>query len=418
MPGVATVATALALTLAAPASAPVEPASAPDGAPFWGCSSNPWSCCLAGHAPCVRPKPARLLLSALGMVSAAAGAAMLLVAGERLGSRDPAGLMVGAGGISVAGAIFGAFAGLTMGDAPGSPDRIRPPTLGADMGFGRPAVLDENHPPSLALRWAPTFTFPHNQGRIRFFGNFGGLLGEEVDVDPRPQNQTDAGTFPPGRVERRFTGALGLDMAVYLPYPVLDPARSKFLGAAEIRYKPEVQFRRHVFHPGSAEEHVVSRTMVLPLTVGMRWNVAPRQRFTFYIGPRWDFISGTTEDSLGVARGKAVVGPIYGEAWYDVDVPITMMSKVARRRRVEVNGLLTFGYVHSRFDGLGFNISGAIGFAGPIQMAWTMRFRPVGARWAAQLGVGTWIGNGVSPFATLGVALPDLGRKTPPGEKG
>jgi hypothetical protein len=324
--------------------------------------------------------------------------------------KDPAALLIGAGGIGVVAAASGALAALTTGDAPADPDRVRVATTALELSPAGGVVLDERHPPVMLFRFAPTWYFPDGGGRLRLFGHVGGLLGQDVEVDPRPQHSTpiegQEGTFPFGLGERRLNIGVGLDMAVLLPYPVL--SASRFLGPAELRYKPEVQITRHVFEYPDGQTRIVERVMLLPLTAGIRWHVSPRQRFTLYVGPRFDFVS-YSEPGGGLARGAAQLGPFYGEAWYDIDVPITLLVRGARPSKVQINGQVTMGYVHSRFDGRGFNISGAIGFMGPIQVAWAMRFRPTGARWALQGTVGTWIGNGLWPFAQLGLVLPDLG---------
>jgi hypothetical protein len=347
------------------------------------------------------------VLAAVGVAGSGVGLAALLVAGERLGARDPAGLFVGAGGIAMGGAAVGAFAALTMADGPGNPDRVRTATIALDYTFGRPSVLDEAHPGTGMLRLAPTFWTRDGGARMRPFLAFGGMLGTERDVDPRPQLQGQGG-FAGGLVERRLSGALGLDLAMSLPYPVLRGRPGARLGRAELRWKPEVQFRRHAFSPGEDDARTLERTMLLPLTVGMRWVLSPRQRFTFYIGPRFDFL-GTAAGGGELVRGRAVAGPVYGEAWYDIDVPFTWLAR-REHARADVNGQLTLGYVHSRFDGRGFNVSGAIGFAGPLQVAWHLRVRPRGARVAWQGSVGAWIGNGVTPFFSIGTVLPDVGR--------
>ena len=194
---------------------------------------------------------------------------------------------------------------------------------------------------------------------------------------------------------------------------MLSPKRSRYLGMSEIRYKPEVQFRRDVYNPGTSQQQLVSRTMFLPLTFGMRWHVTPRQRFTFYVGPRFDFLAysdpGTTKHPH---RGGSQIGPMYGEAWYDLDVPFTEHPRRnGAMRRASVVGMLSLGYIHSRFNGQGFNFGPVIGFLGPIPVEWYTKVRPRGRPVALQGMVGATIGNGATVNVRVGVILPALGDK-------
>ncbi|RMG93543.1 MAG: hypothetical protein D6705_18430, partial [Deltaproteobacteria bacterium] len=306
--------------------------------------------------------------------------------------------------VALGGSIAGAILGLALSDAPGDPDRVRPALLGLRTTLDPARARNERHPPSLVGTAAPTWYFRDGGGRMRFLLELGGLAGSRTEADPRPQITGDA----PALREDRLAFGAAVDLAVALPYPAMAPDRSSYLGAAELRFKPEVQVRRHRYRSSGADR-VVERTMLLPLTVGVRWHLSPRQRFTLYLGPRFDFVrswtlsGGDGDDAIG--RGPAALGPLYGEAWYDIDVPFSLL---ARRppRRVHVVGLLSFGYVHSRFDGRSFNISGAIGFTGPVVASWTLRLRDRRTRWGAQLVAGTWIGNGVAPFFAVGLLPP------------
>lgn len=382
------------MSVAPAAAIPSPPAAAtPEGRDFLRCVPE--------TQPCVRPRPARLILGAVGLVLASAGTAYLLFVGDSLRSGDPGGLFIGGGTLAVGGALVGALVGLTGGDRRALDDRLRPSTIGLDYSTGAARRLDEQHPGSLLLRFAPNYFFRGGGGRIRLFGHVGGLAGRQVDVDPRPQFDApiagQEGTHPVVLRERRLSVGLGTELAVTLPYPIL--RRSARLGGAELRWRPEVQFRRH-----SQDGIVVERTMLLPLTIGVRWHLSPRQRFTVYAGPRFDF---TATAPLGerLDRGPPNLGALYGEAWYDIDVPITDPA----RHRTAITGQVNLGYVHSRFDGRGINVFGAYGFVGAIHAGWQMRIRPRGSPVAAQLGVGGWIGNGLTGVVHAGVVLPDLG---------
>jgi len=362
-----------------------------------------WRHCVPGVAVCTRPRPARWLLGALGLSFAGAGAAYLLLVGDSLRAGDPGALMGGAGVAAFGGALLGGMYGLLGGDRRGNRDRLRPSTFAFDYAAGGAPRLDERHPGEVAFRFAPNYFFPDGAGRLRLFGHVGGLVGRERDVDPRPQYSAplaeQTGTHPVVLEQNKLSFGVGADIAVPLPYPIL--RRSAHLGAAELRWRPEAQIRRH-----TSDGQIVERTMLLPLTIGVRWYLSPRQRFTFYVGPRLDF-TALGDENEKLARGAPNIGAVYSEAWYDIDVPILVKPGA----RAKINGLITVGYVHSRFDAPGINVAGAYGFLGSAYAGWHMRIRPRESPVATQLGFGTWVGSGVTAMFSAGVVLPDLGAR-------
>lgn len=382
-------------------------------------SRHRWSRCAPGTEPCVRPRPARVLLLGLGALSGLAAAGILFVLGDRAAPSDPGTLLVGGGAVAGVGALVGMVAGRLDHDGPALPDRVRVATADLAYTAGFPANVDEREPHNLRFRLAPQWTFRdpegYERGRVRLVAHGGGWLLSKRAVDPRPQVQADIdgqdGTAPIVHRQRRTDLGIGLDWAVRLPYPVMSPSRSSFLGPAEIRWKPDVQIRRDIFDLGLDTQRVVERTMLLPLTVGMRWIVSPRQRFTFYAGPRFDFVSFSEPGSNDLKRGGAQLGPLYGEAWWDLDVALTgRPRRDGESRRIEANGMLTLGYTHSRFDGNGFNFGPVIGFLGPFRAAWRTKIRPLGADFAFLGGVSAAIGNGAAVTLEAGVVTPDLNR--------
>ncbi|MCA9708058.1 MAG: hypothetical protein KDK70_19555 [Myxococcales bacterium] len=397
----------------------VEPKSAPSAAPELDpAASDPearqgrrrWAACAPNIEPCTRPRPARALLLGLGVLAGATAAGLLFGLGDRLVQADPATLLVGLGAVAGAGALVGAVAGRLGADGPAVPDRLRPSTAGLTYGYAGPAVLDEARPHSMALRFAPNLQLPYGHGRLRLFGHVGGWLAPTREVDPRPQSAAmidgQEGTAPVVLRQRHLSLGVGFDLAVALPYPVLSPRRSAHLGPAELRYRPQVQVRRDRFAPGTPSATVLERTILLPLTVGARWVLSPRQRFTLYAGPRFDYVAFSDPGASGLRRGGAQVGPLYGEAWYDVDVPLR--ARHHRPARVLATGQLTLGYIHGRFDGQGFNFGPVIGFLGPIHVGWSTRLRPVGAPVAVQLGAFGRLGTGTRVGLELGLVAPDL----------
>ncbi len=363
-------------------------------------------CCDPSTEPCTRPGAARVLLLSLGAMAGASAAAILFALGDRLAKGDPATLMVGTGAIAGAGALLGMLAGRTIGDGPMVDDRVRRETLGLSLVGAGSTVTSERRPPLLSLRAAPTWWFRDGVSRMRLLADVGGWLGAERQVDPRPQ-ASGGGARPVALQQRRTTLGLALDFAIMLPYPAT--RRSSRLGRAELRWRPEVQYRRDRLGLLAQDPRTIERTMLLPLLVGARWYVSPRQRFTFMLGPRFDVISYSQPGERTLSRGKPVVAPLYAEAWYDLDVPFTARPRRdGRARRAGVTGLLSLGYVHSRFDGRGINFGPVIGFLGPLHVEWSLRVRPRGSKAAVQASLGAIVGNGLATMATVGAVLPDL----------
>lgn len=366
---------------------------------FWRCSP--------GLRPCTRSNPARLVLALSGLLAIGAGAAWLVVADDSVGGGGPGTLLGSGGSMMVAGALLGGLAGLVGGDGTMHPDRVRPETVGVGFTTGTGPVLGEYHPGTMQARWAPSWYFPDDRGRLRLMGYAGGALGREVQVDPRPQS----GAFAPLPGTRRSSFGLGLDLALTLPYPVLDMSRSAWLGAVELRVRPEVHVRRDVYFDDDEAPLLMERTIVLPATFGIRWHLSARQRFTAYAGPRLDFLAFSATGARPLHRGPPQVGNFHGEFWYDIDVPLTPgpVDRRGRARRAAVNSQVTLGYVHSRFGPAGLNIGKVVGYFGVFSAAYRVRVRPRAAAYALQFGAGASIGHGFGGFFELGVALPDLG---------
>lgn len=363
--------------------------------------------CGPGAAPCIRSHPARLVLGATGLLLAAAGSAYLVLLGDSLRSGDPGAALTGGGALMLGGALLGGLAALIDGDRASHPDRVRAETIGLGYEFGQAPVLGEVHPGTMQARWAPGWYFPRDRGRLRLTGHVGGLLGREVQIDPRPQS----GAFPALPGAKRTSFGFGLDVALALPYPVLGARRSDWLGPVEVRLRPEVHVFRELYGVDSDAPRLVSRTMLLPLTLGLRWHLAARQRLTVLLGPRFDLVAFSETGAPPLRRGPAQVGSVYAEFWYDLDVPFTTTASTrgGRPRRAAVNSLVSLGYVHSRANGGALTIGATAGFLGFVQAAYRVRVRPQGARYALQFGAGAAIGRTLGAFLEMGVALPDLG---------
>jgi hypothetical protein len=356
--------------------------------------------CLPEVDPCMRTMSSRLLLASLGLISAGASVVLVFQAGDRGQIGDPAMAIAGGGVIAVGAATIGGIASVFGGDGPALPDRITPPTFGLSLALGGSSVTDESAPYGLAGTFAPTWSFPRDRGRLRLIGSVGGDLGTQLERDPRPQTSNDDGTFAAGLESKGWQFDLGLDLAVRLPPLAHRPAR---LGQLELRYKPIFLFDRDALTLGD-EPRVSQRVALTPLNVGVRWHISPRQRFTFYLGPRWD-LNGYGEPG-NVAPGKPTAAPIYSESWFDIDLPI---RKFASARRPAVVGQYTVGYVHSRFRGQGMNFGSVVGFLGQVVMQFAIRVRPLGSPVAYQFELGARVGGGINPFVRVGIVLPNFG---------
>lgn len=356
--------------------------------------------CLPEVEPCVYTTSTRLLIGGLGGLVTGSSLSLALLVGDRWRMGDPAVPLAAAGMIAMSAAAIGGTAAIFGGDGPELPDRITPATVALTLGYFGTTVSDERAPPSLTLNIAPTYQFPHDRGRLRLLGSVGGRLGAQLERDPRPQTTEPDGSFTPALELRTVRFDIGLDLAVRLPYPLI--RRSACLGQLELRLKPMFWYASDTLMLGDAER-INQRVMLTPLNFGFRWHLSPRQRFTFYMGPRWDL------DSYGepglLALGKPKLGPIYSESWFDLDIPI---SSPARARRASTVGQLTLGYVHARMFGNGLDFGPVVGFFGQARTSFTLRVRPRGSVVAYQFELGAQIGSRVNPYLRIGVSLPDI----------
>ncbi|HLT35273.1 MAG TPA: hypothetical protein VK034_03285 [Enhygromyxa sp.] len=358
--------------------------------------------CLPEVEPCYRTTSARLLLASSGVIAAAAAVAIIFEVGDRWRVGDPSVAIVGGGVIAISGAAVGGIAALLRGDGAAIPDRITPATIGLGFGYAGTNVAGESVASSMSASIAPTLTFPRDLGRLRVLGRFGGDLGDTVEVDPG--SNPEGGPF--SESIRRHTAMrfdAGLDLALRLPYPI--GARSPWLGQFELRYKPLFFGTREYLQVPDLDTRVSQRLALTPLNFGFRWHLSPRQRFTFYVGPRWDRIDyGDTATGLG--KGDFESAPMYGETWFDLDVPL---QRTGRSRRAIAVGQVTLGYVHSRLGVEGINLGSVVGFLGHTVTQFAVRVRPRGSRVGYQLELGARVGAELSPYLRVGVVLPDIG---------
>lgn len=404
-------AAALALTLlATPATAEeatAPPAEAPDLRP--DCPSLE-PCCVPGEQPCHHPGAARGLLSAASGVGLGLGVTGFTVLGDSLGSGEPYGAVAGAGFIGLAGVGLGAIVGaLSARGETAVPDRPGRATLRVGLTPGGTSNFDESVPWGLRVAFDPTLAL-HDAISLQPHLALSGGLGTVVDVDPRPQLQSEAsgqeGTFAPVRRQRSLKFVGGAELTLRLPYP-LPVNRPAHTGPVEIRWRPTVEVRRRTWEPGSDKAQAVEHVALLPGYFGLRWHVSPRQRFTFFAGPRVDWIGFTDPGDAAMRRGPPVQVAFAAEAWYQLDLPMTPAGGGA----THVAGRLNLGYVHSRLDGRSLEFGPMVGFLGPLNVSFDLRVRKRGAPVALQVTGGWWIGVGGGPYVELGLVTPDIAPK-------
>ncbi len=347
---------------------------------------------------CRRDGASRAVLGGVGTVVAGAGTWWFLVGGDSYRSGDPAGQAIGIGLVGLGGAMAGAFADLTSAGHDALDDRPARPTARLTLGLGGATALDERAPVSPGFGLDPTLRISDAVQIQPHLAVHPGL--REVDVDPRPQ--ADAAiegrdtTFPVGRVLRRSRVALGAEATFRV-------RRASTVGSPRFsfRWRPTVEVRTRTRFPGEPNVARNRHVALLPATVGFRWAVTPRQRFTAFVGPRLDWISasapGTTE--LGEPGGP-LWGSLYAEAFYQLDVPVR-----GRIAGFDASSRVNVGYVHSNLDGESFDLGAIIGFLGPVETSVDLRLRRPGAQVAWQLTVGNTFARGGGPHVELGAVV-------------
>jgi len=366
------------------------------------------ACCVPGEEVCTHPGLSRLLLGTFSGAGFASGAGMFLFVGDSLDSGDPQGALIGTSLIGIGGSILGLFADLLT---PGNPGRVddRParPTVRLSLTPGGTATLDEAVPYGLGLRLDPTIRLG-SVGSIQPHVGVSIPLGETAQVAPIGGNTAlpdqEAG-FPVVLRSWRMRVSVGAELAIKLPYP-LAVKRPLYAGAIEVRWKPQLEVRRRVLHPGAANAQVIEHAALYPVNLGLRWHVAPRQRFTFYVGPRVDWLAFSDPGSTTMRRGGATLGAFYGEAWWQLDIPFSPLG----RRKTAVNGRLNVGYIHSNLDGQRFDLGAIVGYFGPVELSFDLRIRKVGTPVAVQLTGGYRLTTGGGPFLEVGLVTPDIGK--------
>jgi hypothetical protein len=342
-------------------------------------------CCVPGEAECVHPGLSRLLLAGVGGAMLTFGATTFLVTGDSLEAGDPQAPVMGTGLIALSGAALGAVAdALTPG----------PPGLVHDRPM-RPLVRLGFDPDSsyrgLGVQVDPTL----NLGQRLILQPHLGL-----SADLGSSEAVDAGTevvAPPLR-SRRTKVSAGAELSLRFPYP-LPVRRPLYTGAMELRYKPTWELRRRTLHPGEGNAQIVEHMALYPATFGLRWHVSPRQRYTLYMGPRVDWISFSDPGSTTLRRGGASLGRFYGEAWWQLDVPLA-----GSQGKTSATGRFNLGYIHSMLDNQRFDSGAVVGYFGPVELSFDVVLRRAGSPLGVQLTVGYCVATGGGAFFEIGLA--------------
>ncbi|MCO4771592.1 MAG: hypothetical protein KDA24_16285 [Deltaproteobacteria bacterium] len=366
------------------------------------------ACCVPGEDECTHPGMSRLMLGISGGAAFAAGAGTFLWVGDSLHSGDPQSAVLGVGLIGLGGSLVGMIADwMTPGSGGRVHDRPGRPTVRLTVSPGGTSTLDEAAPYGLGIRVDPTIALNARVSLQPHLGVSMGL-GNSAHVAPvvGAVSSDQESAFPVVLRTWKMKVTAGAELAVRLPYP-LAVKRPMYTGAVEVRWKPMWELRRRTLQPGAANVQIVEHNALYPVNLGLRWHVAPRQRFTFYAGPRIDWLSFSDPGDIELRRGKATMGTFYGEAWWQLDIPFSPLG----RRKTSVNGRLNVGYIHSHLDGQRLDVGAIVGYFGPVELSFDLRIRKVNAPVAVQVTAGYRLATGGGPFVELGFVAPELGRK-------
>ena len=362
------------------------------------------ACCVAEEDACWHPAAGRGLQALVTGSVALAGGAGLGSLGDSMRVGDPLPQMIGVGAVGLIGNGLGAIAALISPGGEGAvADSPRRPTLSLRLSPGGGTTLDEQVPYGLSFSVDPRISLHERVAVSPHFGvSF--QLGRSTQVDPRPQHvlplEAQESTFPEVLESWNFKLSAGGELGVLLPYPALVPSPLGS-GALELRWFPRFEVRRREVTTGGGSQ-AIQHVALYPLTLGLRWHASPRQRFTCYVGPRIDWQgyseSGSTELGLRTAR----LGPLYAEAWWELDIPLTPEGG----RAAHLYGRLNLGYIHSNLDGKGLDAGSIVGYFGPVEVSFDLRIRKRGAKMALQITAGAQIASGGGPFVKIGWVAP------------
>lgn len=318
----------------------------------------------------------RRRLRRAGLAGMAVGGLWYLAIGDTLGAGDPASLIAGAGLVATTGALAGgAVAVLDPREPPMDWEASGPP-LQLNWGLDGSNTYGERNPGGLGLEMAPRFVVADHMTLIAGM-EFRSLLGSELQVDSRPQGDFDTA------LER---WSWGLDVTPELRW---------YHEGFDLRLRPMVLTRQEATTYADGSGRQIRRQAIMPVTLGARFYLSGRQRFAVYVGPRWDRLTWTEGGEW--ADGDLRLGPLYGEAFYTLNLPHSELPgglQGASRLRI--------GYEHSNFDGQGFDFGASIGFFGPVTLRYDMQLRRPNWKSGVQVGVQGTLNQGGGVALTLG----------------
>jgi len=357
----------------------------------------PWIRRIGASDPaCRRDGASRTVLGSAMAGTALAGTWWFLTGGDTYRSGDPAGQAIGVGLVGVVGVGAGAFADLTSSGHDAVVDRPARPTARISVGFGGASALDERAPVAVGVALDPTLRVSKVVTVQPHLGYDPGLV--TVDVDPRESAPPDdqASAFPVGLSLRRSRLTLGAEVTLRLR-----SARTIGGPRFSLRWRPALEVRDRTRFPGEPDVQRTRHVAALPATVGFRWSVTPRQRFTAFVGPRLDWLAYSDPGSTGLSdAGGPLWGPVYAEAYYQIDAPVR-----GRVAGFDATSRLNLGYVHSNLDGQSFDVGAIIGFFGPVDASVDLRLRRPDAAMAWQLTAGSMLGANGGPYVEIGAVV-------------
>jgi len=327
------------------------------------------------------PGKARAALVGAGAGGLAVGTAWFFVAGDSLGAGDPASVMMAVGAVGAMGATLGAV--VSSGNETGFDDRAATAPVTVSLGSGGSYYIDEEIPSPATLSLQPRFWFG-SRVRLTLGAAAHTTVGSTVDVDWRPQKSFDTALTASHQ-------GLDIDPEIRL-YPDADLP-------LEFAVRPMVHMRWDAYEYMDGGSRMVRRTQIVPVTAGVRWHLSGRQRFENFIGPRWDALAWSTRN--GSESAAPLFGPIYLDTRYTYDIPHNKPFL-----GLNASSRLNAGYIHSNFDGSGFDVVAIIGFMGPFYLDYDLRLRRAPERWGVQFGAQATVGEGGGMAMSIGAVPP------------
>jgi hypothetical protein len=333
----------------------------------------------------------RRRLLAVGAGGMAAGAIWYMAAADITGQGDQALALAGAGLVAVGGAVIGGgVAALAPPERPMDFEAGGPP-LGIRATMGGTNTIGETVPYGGRFDVAPRFQLGEYQ--LLLTASLRGDLGRSLDIDPRPQ-----GDFP-AALETLTTG---MDLEPELRRVVHRKGGLDERGLTlELRARPTAWVRTDRLTTIDGNTRKVRREAWIA-AVGVRWHLSHRQRLTVYAGPRWDSLSWSEGGDF--SPRTTWLGPMYGAATYEMNFDHPYFPGPW-----DVSGRARLSYIHSNFDGGGLNVGAAIGFFGPLEVRYDLRFNPPDRRSGPQIGVGATMNDQSTVWLAIGWNAPVVG---------